>query len=99
LRQTERREPGALMRDQQVRGGGLDREAVAKSREPQSRHGGGEPDESERDEQFEERVAAHGANLGEDLTATRIEVPRVVSRKRAPSGALASGVLISRQTP
>jgi hypothetical protein len=99
LRQAERREPGALMRDQQVCGGRLDREAVAQGRESQGRHGGGQPDERERDEQFEERVSAHGANLEEDLTATRIEVPRVVSRKRPPSGALASGVLISRQTP
>jgi hypothetical protein len=99
LGRTQRREPGALVGDQQVCRRRLDGEAIAKGREPQRRHGGGEPDDGECDEQFGERGSAHAVNLGEDLTDGRTEVPRIVSRKRAPSGARASGVLISRQTP
>lgn len=96
LGRAECREPGALIGDQQVGGGRLDRETITKGRESQGGRGGGKPDDGERDEQFEQRVSAHGVNLGEDLTDTRTEVPRLVSRKRPPSGAGASGVLISR---
>lgn len=99
LGRAERREPGALIGDQQVCGRRLDCETITKGRESQGGHGGGQPDDDKRDEQFEERVSAHGVNLGEDLTDTRTEVLRLVSRKRTPSGAGASGVLISRQTP
>lgn len=99
LSRTQCREPGALVGDQQVCRRRLDGEAIAKGREPQGRHGGGKSDDGECDEQFWERESAHGVNLEEDLTDWRTEVPRSVSRKRTPSGAGASGVLISRKTP
>ena len=55
-----------------------------KRQEPESADRGGEPGESERQQQFGDRVSAHGRIFGCHLTRVRIEVPQAGVTKPRP---------------